>query len=326
VASHRRTLAMLEELVRASGAGPWLVSDVRAHGWTDSQILWAVRAGRLARLHRGVLALPTSGPREAIRAALLVAGHRAVASHGSAAVLHDLWLPAPRPATVELTVPGEPDRTDHGMRIHGSRLPADFVTEADGMRVTTVSRTAVDLARGRSLPQALVALDSAARTLALADPIVTPASLRSVELRRELLHKVRPQLDAAYDGVRTWPGTVVVRGALALLDLGSESPFESRSRAWIITAGLPAPILAFPARGGSGRLYFADMAWPERRVLGEADGTGKYGIDEVTIRTRLRAERERQRDLEDAGWTVVRWDSREAAPRVTARLARALRL
>jgi hypothetical protein len=68
------------------------------------------------------------------------------------------------------------------------------------------------------------------------------------------------------------------------------------------------------------------MAWPERRVLGEADGTGKYGRDEATIRTRLRAERERQRDLEDAGWTVVRWDSRETAKRVTARLARALLL
>ena len=55
------------------------------------------------------------------------------------------------------------------------------------------------------------------------------------------------------------------------------------------------------------------------------DEAGHKAGDEVTIRTRLRAERERQRDLEDAGWTVVRWDSREAAPRVTARLARALR-
>jgi hypothetical protein len=227
---------------------------------------------------------------------------------------------------VELTVAGQPDRTDHGMRIHGSRLPDDCVTEVEGMRVTTIPRTGVDLARGGSLPEALVALDSAGLALALEDSAVSPGSFRSVELRRELLDRVRPQLEAAYDGVRTWPGTVVVRDALSLLDLGSESPFESRSRAWIIRAGLPAPVTGFPVRGASGRCFFADMAWPERRVLGEADGTGKYGRDEATIRTRLRAERERQRDLEDAGWTVVRWDSRETAKRVTARLARALLL
>jgi hypothetical protein len=117
---------------------------------------------------------------------------------------------------------------------------------------------------------------------------------------------------------------VVVREALALVDLASESPLESRSRGWMVLEGLPRPELAYDVRGRSGRRYFADFAWPRLRILGEADGSGKYGADADDVTAALRRERRRQRDLEDAGWTVVRWDSTEDRREVCARLRRVL--
>ena len=59
-------------------------------------------------------------------------------------------------------------------------------------------------------------------------------------------------------------------------------------------------------------------------MLGEADGTAKYGGTGRAVTDSLRGERLRQRDLEDAGWTVVRWDSTERRRDVVARLARVL--
>jgi len=87
---------------------------------------------------------------------------------------------------------------------------------------------------------------------------------------------------------------------------------------------LPRPEVAFPVQGASGRWYYADFAWPDRGILGEADGLAKYGQDPDVVRHRLRAERARQRDLEAAGWTVVRWDSAEHPRSVVARLRAAL--
>ena len=77
-------------------------------------------------------------------------------------------------------------------------------------------------------------------------------------------------------------------------------------------------------QGSSGARYVADFAWPERRVLGEADGSGKYGDHAEGVTAALRRERRRQRDLEDAGWTFVRWDSTEGRREVCARLGRVL--
>jgi len=311
---------------------------VLAAGWTYSAVREAVRAGRLVRPHRGVLERPRVPPEpaassreedaepdlRAIRSALLVVGPGAVVSHDSAAVVTGQWNPANPSDLVHLTRPGEPGRLDHGMRIHRSRLPPSLVTLRQGLPVTTVARTAVDIARGHRLPEALVALDGAARVIAIEEFGLTRRSLRDPARRAEVADQVVEQLRTAYESVRRWPGSVVVRESLELVDLASESPFESRSRGWMRVAGLPHPVTCLEVRGRSGRQYFADFAWPERRVLGEADGTGKYGLTHSEVTEALRAERRRQRDLEDAGWTVVRWDSTERWRTILDRLDRAL--
>ena len=245
-------------------------------------------------------------------------------SHESAALVNGQWTPSSPSDLVHLTRPGEPGRCDHGMRIHRSRLPTSLVTTRYRLPVTTVARTAVDVARGHRMPEALVALDGAARVIAAEEFGLTQRSLRDPARRAEVADQVVDQLRTAYESVRRWPGSVVVRDGLELVDLASESPFESRSRGWMRLAGLPSPVTCLEVRGRSGRQYFADFAWPERRVLGEADGTGKYGLTDREVTEALRAERRRQRDLEDAGWTVVRWDSTERWRTILDRLDRAL--
>ncbi len=320
-----RTVAAIEVLRDTLGAGPWPLGALRDVGWSDRQIRRAVDAGRLRRPHRGVVDLPDAvGEAARVWAALLVAGEKAAASHESAARLRALWLPRDASNLVHLTVPGCPDRTDHGMRIHGSRLPREYVEDLDGVPVTTLARTAIDLARGRELPEAMVVVDSAARAIISTSTGVDLRALRDGDQRHELTEMARDALQTAFEVEWTWPGTVVARGAIELMNPASESPFESRSRGWMVQAALPAPQLAYSVQGASGTWYVADFAWPGQRLLGEADGIGKYGTDPVGAARALRAERRRQRDLEDAGWRFVRWDSAEHPRQVTTRIARAL--
>ena len=300
-----------------------MLRDVLALGWSPAKVRAAVSAGRLARPHRGVLTTPDWAAPTA-RSALLVVAPTAAISHESAALEHGLWLPRTPGPLHHVTVRGAADRVEHGVRVHGSRLPEDFVEDRGGARITTIARTAMDCARGRSLPDTLIVLDSAARLLAQRTLDVDASALRAPEVREAGREPVVAELWQAFESVRAWPGSIVVRTAIPLVDLASESPMESRSRGWFLEASLPAPLTGYSVTGASGAAYWADFAWPDRRVLGEVDGTGKYGSDESTVRSRLRQERRRQRDLEDAGWRVVRWESVERRRTVVARVGRAL--
>jgi very-short-patch-repair endonuclease len=198
------------------------------------------------------------------------------------------------------------------------------VTLLDGLRVTTIERTAIDCARGQSLRDALMILDSAARLLAADMGHGERARRDSSAARNDANDCARGRLSEVLAFELAWPGTAVVRDAIRHLDAASESPLESWSRGLIIESGLLSPEVAFAVQGASGRQYFADLAWPGLRVLGEADGTAKYGRSPEEVTRAVRLERRRQRDLEDAGWTVVRWDSTESPAVIIARLRNAL--
>jgi hypothetical protein len=329
--AHARSVARVVQLVEQLGVGPWTREAVLDAGWTPAQIRRAVDAGRLLRPQRGVLAapLPAAGSPGApvalthdqlIAAALLTAPSGAIVSHWSAAELHGLWTPRRLDGHVHLTVPGDHDDVDHGVRRHGSALPQAFVVRRGPTRLTSVARTAVDVARGQRFPDALMTLDSAARILAGA---TDPADLRDLERRDAARRGVR-ELWAAYGSVRSWPGSVAVREAIPHLDPGSESAFESTSRGWLILDGLPPPKVGADLLGASGARYFGDFVWEGPRVVGEADGLGKYGRTDREVRAALVAERRRQFDLEEAGWRFVRWDPRERALSWLRRLRAAL--
>jgi hypothetical protein len=320
--SHRELAAVVEAL----GPGPWARRDLIGAGWSLERIRAAVRAGRMHRLQHGVYAAGAPDLSTAVRAALAKAGVGAVVSHETAAVLRPLWLPARPSNLIQLTRAGAIERTHRGVRLHGSRLPEEFVEELDGLPVTTVARTAMDVARGLTLPDAMIVIDSAARALIEQASGEDLRVLRSTSRRAQLIPLALEPLNHAFASVWTWPGTVVVRGAIELLDPVSESPHESRGRGWMYEARLPMPLTAYQVQGASGAWYVSEFAWEGPRVLGEVDGIEKYGRTGTEVSANVRAERHRQEDLQDAGWTFVRWTTSERRVSVLQRIARTLGL
>jgi hypothetical protein len=98
-------------------------------------------------------------------------------------------------------------------------------------------------------------------------------------------------------------GAPGIRRARAVLTLASaliESPLESLTHLALHEDGFPPPQLQFPVVGADGKRYRADFAWPEFRLVLEADGRLKYQAEE------LWAEKGREFALARAGWRAVR--------------------
>ena len=336
--AHVSTLRRLDDLLDLLGPGPWRRSEVLAAGWSRSSIDHAVTAGHLLRPRRGLLELPDR-PRRSdqlpmpydVRVARMRAlapglAPGAVFSHDSAAHVHRLWTPGTPQPLIHVTVPGGRERTNAGLTVHSSELPPAFVIERAGVKVTTIARTAVDLGIRGDLPAALVAADSALRLLVLEEWPGGERDLREGRVPAHILETARATLETAALAVRGWPGSGTVAAAIAAADPRSESAFESWSRGWILVVGLPRPEINRRVFGASGRTYYGDFVWDEQRLIGEVDGLGKYGTTAAEARRAMRAERERQADLEGAGWRLRRWMPGDSGAAIVGRLGRALYL
>ena len=210
---------------------------------------------------------------------------RSVISHEAAALIHGLPLlriPAEPSVTVRPSGTGDLVRA----RLHRATLDDNDVVERDGVAVTSVARTAMDVARSGSTTDGVVTLDCA-----LNRGLVTAEDIDDI-LRR----------------CWNWPRIARASRAAGLADAHSESPLESVSRLVMGWAHLRKPQLQqlIRTRGGVfvGR---ADFYWDEFGVVGEADGVGKYQLST----TSLLDEKRRQERLEELGLVVVRcgWDA-----------------
>ena len=56
----------------------------------------------------------------------------------------------------------------------------------------------------------------------------------------------------------------------------------------------------------AGHTYFVDIALPDLKIAIEFDGRIKYGDTVDEVHDSIEAEQRRQRDLERAGWKVIR--------------------
>lgn len=293
-----------------------------AGGVTPAMIRSQLRCGRLVRVRRGVFLAASAWPADpaaqhlVLARAELAANPAGVISHASAAVVWGLPTPGfltwwDEPATISL--PPDEGHTSHAAH-HITALPSDQVTRHEGYAVTSLARTAVDLAAGRPLPDALVILDAVARRLCesyLAAPRRSDFSNpRLVAACREELHRV----------AATRPGPDPV-AAIALADPSRESAAESLSAGHFELAGLPRP--RYQARIVTPRgTFYPDCLWEEPRLIGECDGAVKYADAAAYV-----AEKEREQALRDAGFRIVRWLAKEIMTRpdvVIARVAQAL--
>lgn len=287
-------------LRRTFGDDPFPVAAALALGATEGQLRAAVGAGALERLRPGVLCLPLADGQDEVRrralAALVSLEPAAVVSHTTAAHLHRLPArrPGERPGHVRVTLP-QRGRVRAGLHVHAGLVTPPDTAVVDGVRCTSVERTALDLARRRPLVESLVVLDAA---LARSD---------------------RAALADAAGRLPGVAGLARLRRAIELADARAESPLESASRGLVLDAGLPAPELQAWLADDEGRAWRVDFLWRALGVVGEADGWGKYAGP-----ADLRAEKLREDALRRTGWTVVRWTSDEVW-RTPAVLARRLR-
>jgi very-short-patch-repair endonuclease len=296
-----------------------------AGGVSPDMIATQVAHGRLIHLRKGVFVSAEAWPREPadqhlVRAhAEQVANPDAVISHQSAAVL---WgLPSPgfhdwHESTVSLTLPAACRGSRHrGAAWHIASLPAAHVTrDRDGYLATSLARTAIDLAAGLSLPEALVILDAAARQLVVS--FVTDVR-RGDYVNPRLIRAAREGLSEAVG--RRWRRQLM--SAIAYVQPCRESPAESLAAGHLHLSGLPIP--EFQAKIVTSRgTFYPDCYWREAGLVGECDGKVKYaGRDDIV------AEKRREQVLRDEGHRFVRWLGGEimsTPSEVMSRIARAL--
>lgn len=98
-----------------------------------------------------------------------------------------------------------------------------------------------------------------------------------------------------------FPGCGRIRRALPRARGGVESPKETQTRLLIVGAGLPEPVVQFEVVGDGRFVARTDLAYPEKRIAIEYEGDGHR-----TSRDQWRRDVQRQRELEDRGWILIR--------------------
>jgi hypothetical protein len=237
--------------------------ELAVAGVTEQEIRSAVRSGEWVRLRRGLFVtaadlarIEATGRRHELDALVVttaLARPDAALSHGTAARLWGLPVPAGLPSEVRLTDPRR-WRTGPGYVMTRAELPDEEVTTQGRHRLTTPARTLVDAAREWPELPAVVALDAA-----LLRGLVTQEQLQETLQR----HRFAPRMPRA------------VR-AVAAADGRAESWLETRGRLRFRAAGLP-PYVPQVELWVDGRLLkVADGWYDDAALVVEFDGRVKY--------------------------------------------------
>jgi hypothetical protein len=174
-----------------------------------------------------------------------------------------------------------------GVLGHTLLAEEDEIETVDGIRISSRSRTWLDLARRLPLRDLVCMGDQIIRIPRMefegrAQPFDTLNGLRSLVLRH-------PNLQ----------GIVRARAALDLMRVGADSAPESMLRLAIVDAGLPEPELQLTLRSGDPLSPSADLGYRARRIAIQYDG-GHHLAEAQIFR-----DRRRDKAFEAAGWTVL---------------------
>lgn len=246
-------------------------------GFTHEGVRRMAATGRLHRLYRGVYVVGhrAIAPRGRLLAAVYACGSGAVASHQDAAWLWEVRRG--RGSAFQVTVAGRP-KGPPGIRVHCVRsLDPDDVAVVEGIPVTSLARTLVDLG-------AMLGLEPLRRAFEEAD-------------RRRLLDAAAVGRACARGRGRS--GVASARRALALYRPDApktRSELERDLFAFCRRIGAPEPSANVWVEGQE-----VDAAWIPQRVVAEIDGYEFH-------RTREAFERDRARSAQllAAGWKPIR--------------------
>jgi hypothetical protein len=219
---------------------------------------------------------------------------RPILSHFSAAAVHGVPIVGDWPREVHRVIERTSGgRSRDGVTAHPTRLAAVDVVEIDGMLVTSLARTVVDLASTSTFVSAVASADFA-------------------------LHRKRPGRLQKVDLENAWNSALPIKSharAERILRFAtdlSDSVAESASRANMYLGGFVMPKLQSPYYDVDGLIGYADFDWQGYDHLGESDGKAKYIKDEflngrspgeVVYAEKLREDRFRALNKK-----VSRWD------------------
>lgn len=192
---------------------------------------------------------------------------------------------------------GDWRRVRPGCLVREITIEAGDLDRVDGCWVTSPLRTAFDCARWLSLSEAVVVADAFAH-----------AGLMTCEEH------------AAYTRThRRLRGVAQADVVADLLEPLSESPMESRLRVLLVRSGFETPVAQYVVRNDLGEFVArADLAFPDRRIIVEYDGTLHW--------EQRRADDRRRDAIRALGWTVLvasRSDYYEHPQEFVAQLRRA---
>ncbi len=284
-------------------------------GISRPEVLALQRRGQVERIRHGAYCLgdhwsrakDDDGLRRRILALSAMAGMREpiYACGPFSAELHGLPLPSWEPKFIDLVRDSRRDtRPAHkgvkprnrldGVRIVSRNLTDEAVTTAVGIPVIGVAASAMTSAAHLTDEYAVGMFDAA--------------------LRLGATHEQLTEIGSR------WISSKGMVAATRLVDLardGAESVLESISRVRLCKRGLPEPILQQEFHDQRGFVGRVDMWWPQWRLIGEADGMGKYDDPQDLRREKIREDR-----LRALGLSVVRWTWNEIWDRPGDVLAR----
>ena len=234
--------------------------QARASGMSDDEITSLLTRGDWIAVRRGVYTTqshwesldPYVGrPQLEVWAALLTKQTPQIASHDSAAYLHELDILEAKPRLVHITRHGAlGGRTRHGVKHHKAPMRPDQIVFVDGQPVLDIPRTVADIAREHGLRHGIVAAGSALR----------------VGVSRRALR-------AAVEPMRCWPNVTLVRRSVEWADGRCESPGEDLTLLMLKQLGISEVEPQFGLQE-HGRIAYADFR--VRRHLLEFDGRVKF--------------------------------------------------
>jgi len=190
--------------------------------------------------------------------------------------------------------------------------------QIDGLRVTSLARTLVDVSCTSSFLRAVAMVDAGLRD----------TNSDNVRHALGLSSPTKAELLAILDSLLPRGGSAKARNAIAFGDGHSQSVLESLSRGQFHLLGLPAPELQVPFYDDEGFIGNVDFYWRELDLIGEADGDFKYngvaspsGLPSIEV---VKAEKAREDRLRRVvtGFERWDWDVARNRERLAARLRR----
>lgn len=127
-------------------AGYFTADQAQTAGFSWERLSYYFTTGRFLRVQRGIYRLVQfpGSPYEDLFVAWLKTGPDAVISHESALYLYG--LSDVLPSEIHVIMPRTGSRRRKGVRLHTNRLTPEDVTRREGLPVTSVARTIIDVA------------------------------------------------------------------------------------------------------------------------------------------------------------------------------------